>query len=65
VGTVYGWVFAAHQIGAALASWGGGAVRDALGAYTTAFLLAGVIAVGGGMLALGIRRSAQVQPTTA
>lgn len=65
VGTVYGWVFAAHQIGAALASWGGGAVRDALGAYNTAFLVAGVIAVAGGMLALGIRRQAQVQPMAA
>ena len=24
VGTVYGWVFCAHQIGAAMAAWGGG-----------------------------------------
>lgn len=57
VGTVYGWVFAAHQIGAASAAWAGGAARDALGAYNLAFLVAGVIGIMGGLLALRIRRT--------
>ncbi|WP_245533721.1 MFS transporter [Calidithermus timidus] len=57
VGTVYGWVFAAHQLGAAFASWAGGSVRDALGEYNLAFFAAGVLAIMGGMLSLGIRRA--------
>ncbi len=56
VGIVYGWVFAAHQLGAAMAAWIGGLARDNLGDYTLAFTVAGIIAVLGGFLALGIRR---------
>lgn len=56
VGTVYGWVFAAHQLGAALAAWAGGAARDTLGTYTLAFLVAGVIGLAAGLLSLGIKR---------
>ncbi|WP_189004538.1 MFS transporter [Deinococcus roseus] len=59
VGTVYGWVFCAHQIGAAVAAWAGGSVRDALGSYALAFLFAGGIALLGGLLSLGIRRVPQ------
>jgi MFS family permease len=31
VGTVYGWVFCSHQVGAALAAWMGGMTRDIAG----------------------------------
>ncbi|MDT0220889.1 MFS transporter [Gordonia sp. AC31] len=34
---VFGWVFAAHQIGAAAAALGAGLIRDAFGAYTYAW----------------------------
>jgi predicted MFS family arabinose efflux permease len=53
---VYGWVFAGHQVGGALAASGAGALRDFSGSYRPAFILAGgacVIAAGG---VLGIRR---------
>ncbi|MCX7783873.1 MAG: MFS transporter, partial [Meiothermus sp.] len=56
VGTVYGWVFAAHQLGAAAAAWAGGAARDALGEYNLAFLLAGALGITAALLSLGIRR---------
>ena len=56
VGTVYGWVFCSHQIGAALAAWGGGLARDALGSYGLAFLIAGALALAGALLALRISR---------
>jgi sugar phosphate permease len=59
VGTVYGWVFCAHQVGAALAAWGGGMARDALGSYALAFLIAGALAVAGAVLALRIQRTPQ------
>lgn len=67
VGTVYGWVFCAHQIGAAAAAWLGGIARDQFGSYGLAFLVAGAIAVAAALLALGIRRQrpavAAVQPS--
>jgi predicted MFS family arabinose efflux permease len=59
VGVVYGWVFAAHQIGAALASWLAAVARDSLGNYTLAFLVAGSIAISGALLSLGISRKLQ------
>ena len=39
---VYGWVFAGHQIGAAVAAWGAGFLRDLSGSYQSAFIIAGV-----------------------
>lgn len=56
VGTVYGWVFASHQAGAALAAWGGGFIREESGSYTAAFVVAGMMAVMAGAAALLIRR---------
>ena len=39
---VYGWVFAGHQVGAAVAAWGAGYLRDTTGSYRPAFIIAGV-----------------------
>lgn len=39
---VFGWVFAGHQLGAALAAWGAGELRDVTGSYRPAFVIAGV-----------------------
>lgn len=55
-GVVYGWVFAAHQVGAAGAAWAAGAARDGLGDYDAAFLSAGLVAIGAGIAATTIRR---------
>ena len=49
---VYGWVFAGHQVGGALAAWGAGALHDSTGSYRPAFILAGVACV---VAALGVR----------
>ncbi len=57
-GVVYGWVFAAHQLGAAGAAWAAGAARDGLGDYDAAFLSAGLIAIAAGIAATAIRRPA-------
>lgn len=56
VGTVFGWVFFAHQIGAASASYLGGVSRDALGDYTLAFLTASALAVMAALMALAVNR---------
>ena len=63
VGTVYGWVFAAHQLGAASAAWAGGFIREQAGNYAPAFLGAGLAAVLAAMAATAIRR--RPQPATA
>jgi sugar phosphate permease len=44
-GIVFGWVFAAHMIGAGVAAATSGAMRSATGDYTSAWLLAGTLAV--------------------
>jgi predicted MFS family arabinose efflux permease len=56
IGVVYGWIYAAHQIGAGLAAWITGIVRDQAGEYSPAFYAAGIIAAGAGLAALRIRR---------
>jgi MFS family permease len=53
---VFGWVFAAHQVGAAIAATGAGLVRDQLGEYTLAWYVAGVLALGAAVLSLLLRR---------
>ena len=57
VGIVYGWVFAAHQLGAAVSAWASGIVRENVGDYTAAFVAAGWIAIVAGFAVLGIRRT--------
>ncbi len=41
-GIVFGWIYAAHMIGGAVAAYGGGFMRFALKSYSPAFLIAGV-----------------------
>ena len=50
---VYGWVFAGHQTGAAVAAWGAGALRDATGSYRESFIIAGLSC---GVAAAGVSR---------
>jgi sugar phosphate permease len=42
-GVMFGWIVAAHQLGAATAAFGAGALRTWLGSYLHAFILAGVM----------------------
>jgi hypothetical protein len=53
----FGWVFAGHQVGAALAALGAGVIRDVTGSYQLAWIIAGagclvaalgVLRIGGG-----------------
>jgi sugar phosphate permease len=57
VGIVYGWVYFAHRVGAAIAAEVAGLVRDNVGSYALAFFAAGWIAVAAGVAALVIRRN--------
>jgi predicted MFS family arabinose efflux permease len=49
---VFGWVFASHQFGAAVAATAAGLVRDQLGNYTVAWYAAGGLAILGAILSL-------------
>lgn len=42
-GVIYGWIGAAHQLGAAVAAFGAGSIRTAFGDYRSAFWISGTI----------------------
>jgi predicted MFS family arabinose efflux permease len=53
---VFGWIFTAHQIGAAVAAYGAGVSRDALASYLPAFGAAGVACLLAAMAVIAMRR---------
>jgi MFS family permease len=55
VGALSGWIFFSHQIGSAIGAWAGGAIFDATGSYSWAFLSAAVMAFAAAGLSLLIR----------
>ncbi|MCF6391153.1 MFS transporter [Mycobacterium sp. MBM] len=55
---VFGWVFASHQLGAAVAAAGAGWIRDLQGAYDLAFYLAAGLCLVATALCAGVRRPA-------
>jgi MFS family permease len=60
---VFGWVFSAHQLGAAVAAAGAGWLRDQQGDYTLAFQLAAGLCVLAAALCAGVRRAPAIAPT--
>jgi predicted MFS family arabinose efflux permease len=64
VGVVFGWIFAAHQLGAAVAAWGAGAARTWFGGYGWAFGCAGLLCLFASGLVMQIDRGPRlhVQP---
>jgi predicted MFS family arabinose efflux permease len=57
---VFGWVFAAHQLGAAAAAAIAGALRTSLGSYTLAWWGAGVLCLVAAVMSVSIGRSRPV-----
>ncbi|HSN38537.1 MAG TPA: MFS transporter [Arthrobacter sp.] len=53
---VFGWVFAAHQLGAAAAALGAGAIRDATGQYTYAWFGAAAMCTIAAVISATIRK---------
>lgn len=54
---VFGWVFAAHQLGAAAAALGAGVIRDVFGEYTYAWWGGAALCAIAAVLSLVVRRS--------
>lgn len=63
-GIVFGWVFASHQVGAALAASAAGLVRTTTGSYDAAWVGAGALCLVAAGLSLSLRasRSAAASP---
>ncbi len=53
---VFGWVFASHQFGAAVAALGAGMLRDSFGSYMPSFVFGGVVCLVAGLTALLVPR---------
>jgi sugar phosphate permease len=67
LGTLYGWIFCSHMIGAGLASYAGGLFRDMLGDYHLIFISAAILGIvaSGLSLSMSAHRKAGAQPTAA
>jgi sugar phosphate permease len=64
-GMVFGWIFAAHQLGAATAAYGAGSIRTMLLTYTPALYVAGGMCLVAGAIAMTIRRPGAVPAASA
>jgi MFS family permease len=58
VGLVFGWIFAAHQLGAATAAYGAGFARTLLLTYSPALYVAGAACLFAALAVLAVRRPA-------
>ncbi len=66
LGTLYGWIFCSHMIGAGIAAYAGGFFRDLLGDYHLIFISAAVLGIIASGLALGISiRGSRKRPAPA
>jgi MFS family permease len=60
---VFGWVFASHQIGAAIAATAAGLTRDHLGSYTAAWYTAGGLCLIASVMSLRLgNRTVEIDP---
>jgi len=61
----FGWIAAAHQLGAGLTAFAAGTVRSLIGSYDDAFLMSGLLCLIGAGLVLTISRRLAVIPARA
>jgi predicted MFS family arabinose efflux permease len=59
---VFGWVFASHQVGAAIAATAAGLTRDHLGTYSPAWYAAGGLCLIASVLSLRLRKGGSAVP---
>ncbi len=56
-GLVFGWIFTGHQLGAAVAAYGAGAIRTGLDDYLLAFVIAGGFCLVAAVMSLAVGRA--------
>ena len=59
---IYGWVFAAHQIGGSVAALGAALLRVKFGNYAAAFYIAGILCLGASYIVLQIGKKRTTEP---
>ncbi|NHM30903.1 MFS transporter [Neobacillus terrae] len=59
-GVVYGWIFASHQAGAAVAAYCGGLIYKIFNSYTWAFLFAGIFCLLASLFVIVIKKKTTV-----
>ncbi|MFT8310086.1 MAG: MFS transporter [Sporolactobacillus sp.] len=59
-GMIFGWVAVAHQLGASIAAYGAGVMRDMLGSYNVPFISAGAACLLAAMMSLCIAKKTHV-----
>ncbi|HEY1502864.1 MAG TPA: MFS transporter [Stellaceae bacterium] len=64
-GVVFGWIFSAHQVGAAVAAFGAGFTRTSFGTYLPALYIAGAFCLIAALLALTVGKKAPATPSPA
>jgi MFS family permease len=64
LGTIFGWIFCAHMIGAGLAAYAGGFFHDILGDYHLVFISAALLGFVAVALSMSITRQRQMVPAT-
>ena len=64
-GLVFGWIFAAHQVGAATAAYGAGFARTVMFSYTPALYTAGAACLVAALAVLAISRTGRPAPALA
>ena len=62
-GMIFGWIFAAHQLGSAVAAYGAGLTRTLLLTYNPALFAAGAACVLAALSVLTIRRQQRPPPS--
>jgi predicted MFS family arabinose efflux permease len=55
-GMIFGWIVVAHQIGASVAAYGAGVIRDWLGSYSVPFIAAGFVCFFAALMAIKISK---------
>ncbi len=65
MGVVYGWIFAAHQLGAATAASAAGIMRTVLGNYQVSFISAGLFSLVAAGMVIRIGRTQRIEPSAA
>jgi sugar phosphate permease len=60
-GVMFGWIFAAHQIGAAVAAFGAGWIRTDLGDYWLAFVISGIACLIAAIMSLMVGRRVKLE----
>ncbi|HEX6750303.1 MAG TPA: MFS transporter [Longimicrobium sp.] len=64
VGVMFGWIMAGHQLGAAFAAGGAGAVRTWMGDYHAAFVASGMLCLLASVLALNVGHARRIAIST-